>query len=340
MLGCSDLFHRNLPVQSPPLFSAVIPVFNEEDSLAALHGELAAMAEQNHLAMEIIFVDDGSRDGSWTKIQELAASDSRVQGICFRRNFGKAAALTAGFAAATGEFIITLDADLQDDPSEIPRFLEKMYEGLDCVSGWKQVRHDPWHKTGPSRVFNWLVGAMTGVKLHDHNCGFKCYRREIFDEVHLYGELHRFVPVLAASRGWKVGEIIVNHRARQHGHSKYGVTRIVKGFLDLLTVVFLTGFDHRPQHLLGTMGLVSFVFGGAGMLYLAEEWVRTRLPGATPIHLHERPVLLYSVAALLLGAQLLCMGFLAELFTFYYGRTSQTYSVKAKTKTHPEDKSS
>ena len=187
------------------------------------------------------------------EIEQLAAADPRVRGIRFRRNFGKAAALSAGFDAARGELVVTLDADLQDDPREIPRFLAEIDKGLDCVSGWKQVRHDPWHKVGPSRVFNWLVGVLTGVKLHDHNCGFKCYRREIFDEVRLYGELHRFVPVLAAARGWKVGEIVVNHRARKFGRSKYGVTRIVKGFLDLLTVYFLTGFEQRPQHLLGTL---------------------------------------------------------------------------------------
>lgn len=318
-----------------PLFTAVIPVFQEEESLTALYGEIVAMAEKHQYAFEIVFVDDGSRDGSWKKIEELSRQDIRVQGIAFRRNFGKAAALSAGFASARGEYVITLDADLQDDPAEIPRFLEKMAEGFDCVSGWKQVRHDPWHKTAPSRVFNAMVGWMTGVKLHDHNCGFKCYRREIFDEVRIYGELHRFVPVLAAARGWKVGEIIVNHRARKFGQSKYGVTRIVKGFLDLLTVVFLTSFDHRPQHLLGTMGMASFLFGGCGILYLTEEWIRTRLMGDHPLQLHNRPALLYSVAALLLGAQFFSIGFLAELFTSYYGRSSQTYSIKARTTPPP-----
>lgn len=321
---------------SKPQISAVIPVYNEVESLPALYQEIVEMAGKNNLTIEIIFVDDGSRDGSWGQIETLAAQDERVRGVCFRRNFGKAAALMAGITEARGDLVFTLDADLQDDPAEIPRFLEMLNNGFDCVSGWKQVRHDPWHKTGPSRVFNWLVGALTGVKLHDHNCGFKCYRREIFDEVYLYGELHRFVPVLAAARGWKVGEIVVNHRARQHGHSKYGVTRIVKGFLDLLTVVFLTGYAQRPQHLLGTLGLLSFSFGGLGMLYMAEEWVRTRLPGGTPIHLHERPILLYSVAAMLLGAQLFGMGFLAELFTAYMGRTSKTYSVKSKIRSRSE----
>ncbi|HZN33196.1 MAG TPA: glycosyltransferase family 2 protein [Pirellulaceae bacterium] len=319
------------------MLSAVIPVLNEAESLPALYGELSDVARENGYDLEIVFVDDGSSDQSWQEIERLAAADRRVRGIRFRRNFGKAAALSAGFAAARGELIVTLDADLQDDPREIPRFLAEIEKGLDCVSGWKQVRHDPWHKVGPSRIFNWLVGALTGVKLHDHNCGFKCYRREIFDEVRLYGELHRFVPVLAAARGWKVGEIAVNHRARKFGRSKYGVTRIVKGFLDLLTVYFLTGFEQRPQHLLGTLGIGAFAIGLAGLTYLTITWVLANLtdwnqwfPNWQFKPLHERPAVLYSMGMLLLGAQFISMGFLAELFTAYYGRTSVPYSIKQR----------
>jgi glycosyltransferase involved in cell wall biosynthesis len=236
------------------MISAVIPVYNEAESLDELHRELSEVAAAHQYDLEVIFIDDGSTDGSWETIERLAADDPRIRGIRFRRNFGKAAALTAGFSEAQGRIDLTLDADLQDDPAEIPNFLSQMQEGLDVVSGWKKVRHDPWHKVGPSRIFNWLVGYMTGVKLHDHNCGFKCYRREIFDEVRLYGEMHRFVPVLAAARGWRVGEIVVQHRARKFGQSKYGFRRFVKGFLDLLTVYFLTGYGQRPQHLLGTLG--------------------------------------------------------------------------------------
>lgn len=312
------------------MLSAVIPVFNEAESLAALHGELADVAREQSYDLEIVFVDDGSTDGSWDEIERLAATDSRVRGIRFRRNFGKAAALAAGFEAARGELVVTLDADLQDDPREIPRFLEAIDSGLDCVSGWKKLRHDPWHKVGPSRIFNWLVGAFTGVKLHDHNCGFKCYRREIFNEVRLYGELHRFVPVLAAARGWKIGEIVVNHRSRKFGRSKYGVTRIVKGFLDLLTVYFLTGFEQRPQHLLGTLGIFAFFIGFCGLTYLAGYWVVDKvMPDWKLEDLHNRPAVIYSMGALLLGSQLMSMGFLAELFTAYYGRTSVPYSIKA-----------
>jgi glycosyltransferase involved in cell wall biosynthesis len=327
------------------MLSAVIPVLNEVESLAALHAELANVATGHGYDLEIIFVDDGSTDGSWERIEQLAAADPRVRGIRFRRNFGKAAALSAGFEAARGECVITLDADLQDDPREIPRFLAEIEKGLDCISGWKQIRHDPWHKVGPSRVFNWLVGVLTGVKLHDHNCGFKCYRREIFSEVRLYGELHRFVPVLAAARGWKVGEITVNHRPRKFGRSKYGVTRIVKGFLDLLTVYFLTGFEQRPQHLLGTCGIAAFAIGLIGLTYLTITWLLANVTGWNEWFprwqfkpLHERPALLYSVAMLLLGAQFISMGFLAELFTAYYGRANVPYSIQARTGQWPETK--
>ncbi len=248
-------------------------------------------------------------------MQELSASSETIQAIRFRRNFGKAAALRAGAHSASGELIITMDADLQDDPAEIPRMIEKLDEGFDLVSGWKQVRNDPVGKTIPSKVFNWLVGWLTGVKLHDHNCGFKIYRREIFDEVKLYGEMHRFVPVLAAARGFRIGEIPVNHRSRTHGVSKYGWSRLPKGFLDLLTVSFLTGYNQRPQHVLGTIGLLSFTLGVAGSLYMAIYWVLRMNFDAfadwTP--LHQRPLVIYSLGALLLGAQLMCMGFLAEL---------------------------
>ena len=212
------------------MLSLVIPVFNEEESLGELRAEIDRVAAQQRYDLEILFVDDGTTDRSWEQIRNLAAKDSRVRGIRFRRNFGKAAALNAGFRAASGDIILTLDADLQDDPAEIPNFLKRLDEGNDVVSGWKKVRHDPWHKVLPSRVFNWMVSRMTGVKLHDHNCGMKCYRRAVIDEVQLYGELHRFVPVLAAARGWKVGELVIQHRARKHGYSKYGVRRFVKGW--------------------------------------------------------------------------------------------------------------
>ncbi len=316
------------------MLSVVIPVFNEQPSLAELHSQICEVAREQAYQFEVIFVDDGSTDGSWAEIEQLAAEDGRVQGIRFRRNFGKAAALSAGFAGARGEMVMTLDADLQDDPREIPSFLAKMGEQLDVVSGWKQVRRDPWHKVLPSRVFNWMVSRLTGVRLHDHNCGMKCYRREVFDDVRLYGELHRFVPVLAAARGYRVGEIVIQHRPRQHGRSKYGVARFVKGFLDLLTVKFLTGFGQRPQHVLGTVGLAAFFLGVFGMVMLATQWGISRI-GTDPgqyVHLHERPALLYSVALLLLGGQLMSIGFVAELLIAYHDPGVSPYSIAQRTK--------
>ena len=236
--------------------------------------------------------------------------------------------MRAGFEAARGSYVMTMDADLQDDPREIPKFLAKLNEGVDVVSGWKKIRHDPWHKVLPSRVFNHLVSRMTGVHLHDHNCGLKCYRREIFQEVQLYGELHRFVPVLAAARGWKVGEVVVQHRARTHGRSKYGWLRIPKGFLDLLTVKFLTGYGQRPQHLLGTGGLICFSLGSLGILALTVYWFVSRMVSfLEPIHLHERAIFFLSLGTLLLGAQFMLAGFLAELVTAMNLHDTETYSV-------------
>jgi dolichol-phosphate mannosyltransferase len=313
------------------VISIVIPVYNECDSLGPLHTEIAAVASAHELELEVIFVDDGSTDGSWGIISELAQRFDWVHGVRFRRNFGKAAALSAGFRFAHGNPVLTMDADLQDDPKEIPRFLEALKKGYDVVSGWKKVRLDPWHKTFPSRIFNGMVSRLTGVRLHDHNCGMKCYRAEVFREVRLYGELHRFIPVLAAARGYRVGELEINHRPRQFGHSKYGFRRFVKGFLDLLTVKFLTGFGQRPQHLLGTIGLLSFLLGNLGLAYLAVIWVVNLFSPGTFAPLHQRPLLIYSAAALLLGAQMMSIGFLAELITAYLGRDEDSYSIAEQT---------
>ena len=270
-----------------------------------------------------MLVDDGSRDSSWRVIQRLAAQNPRVRAIRFRRNFGKAAALTAGFQTALGTIVFTLDADLQDDPAEIPRFLDKLNEGFDVVSGWKQTRHDPWHKVYPSRVFNWMVSSLTGCTLHDHNCGFKAYRHEVLLEVGIYGELHRFVPVLAHAKGFRVGELVVNHRARKFGASNYGFTRFIKGLLDLVTVRFLTRFGQRPLHALGATGLVLLSLGSAGMLFLALTWVFR--PESRPIG--NRPLLIYSASLLIVGMQLVSLGILAELVTSYNIRAEDTYSI-------------
>jgi glycosyltransferase involved in cell wall biosynthesis len=305
------------------MISVVVPVHDEHESLTALHGELAAVfADGTRGPVEFIFVDDGSRDGSWAVLTALTGVDQRVCAIRFRRNFGKAAALTAGFRAARGDRVFTLDGDLQDDPAEIPRFLTELEKGYDVVSGWKKKRHDPWHKVYPSRVFNWMVSRVSGCRLHDHNCGFKLYRGEVVREIDIYGELHRFIPVLAHARGFKVAEVEVRHRSRSHGVSKYGFSRFFKGFLDLLTVRFLTRFGQRPLHVLGGIGLSLLGLGSLGMLYLALLWLD---PSNRPIG--GRPLLFYSIALLVVGTQLLSLGILAELVTAYNIRAEDTYSV-------------
>ena len=308
--------------------SFVVPAMNERESLAELHHRIVEVCERFDWPMQLIFIDDGSTDGTWDEMVRLSESDSRVIAIRFRRNFGKAAALAAGFAEASGEVVFTMDADLQDDPQEIPRFLEKLDEGFDVVSGWKRIRHDPWHKRYPSKVFNGLVSRMTRVRLHDHNCGFKAYRDDVTRDVVLYGERHRFVPVLAASRGYRVGEIPVQHHARQFGVSKYGVTRLVKGFLDLMTIHLITGYGGRPLHLIGTAGLLCFGLGAVGMVYLSAMWVLSRLSDAIEVvHLHQTAIFYYCILAVLLGSQCLLAGLLAELFVSRTQRSGAMFSI-------------
>lgn len=314
------------------MISVIIPVYNEEASLEQLARELAEVAAKHAWEMEFIFVDDGSTDGSWSVINQLARQDARVTGIRFRRNFGKAAALAAGIRQARGEWICTLDADLQDDPGEIPRLFDELQKGYDLVTGWKKVRYDPWHKVIPSRVFNWLVSKWTKVHLHDHNCGLKLGRAEVFREIRLYGELHRFVTVLAAARGFRVGEVVVQHRPRTFGYSKYGASRFIKGFLDLMTVQFLTRYGRRPQHLLGTVGILLASLGFVGLVYLTVLWILTQFAGYEFAPLHTRPLLIYSVAAILLGSQMMSIGFLAELITAYQSRDEDFYSIAETTK--------
>ncbi len=315
----------------------VVPVYNEEESLRALYEQIGAVEDEYGYDIQIVFVDDGSKDGSWSVIEDLSVESDKVRGIQFRRNFGKACALDAGMREVETDIVLTMDADLQDDPAEIPKFIEQFEAGFDVVSGWKKVRYDPFHKTIPSKFFNLMVNRMTGVKLHDHNCGFKLYRREIFDEVRLYGEFHRFIPVLAAARGWKVGEVVVNHRPREFGKSKYGVSRIIKGFLDLLTVSFLTSYNHRPQHLLGSIGLLSTFVGSVGLLYLAIYWIYRQVNLSNPEiaalpSVSDRALLYYSLGALLLGVQMVTFGLLAELFVAKQQGPDTVYSIRRRTK--------
>ena len=317
------------------MLSVVVPVFNENESLRELHAELTAVSSEHSIECEFIFVDDGSNDGSWDVIQQLASEDPRTRGFKLRRNFGKAAALTAGMQAAGGDNIVMMDADLQDDPAEIPRLLAKQAEGFDIVNGWKVKRLDPWHKVYPSRVFNWMASTLTGVKLHDHNCGLKLFPADVAKEVRIYGELHRFIPILAHARGFSVTELEVNHRERQFGHSKYGIRRFLRGLLDLITVRFLTGFGQRPQHALGTLGIMFFGLGSLGLTYLGALWIAMRLvPSIAITDIGTRPLLAYSVAATLLGAQALTLGLLAELIVARTGH-QDTVSVSETTETKP-----
>jgi glycosyltransferase involved in cell wall biosynthesis len=295
------------------MISIVIPAYNEAESIPRLYQEIEATASASEWDIEVIFVDDGSTDGTWAAIGALAERDPRVRAIRFRRNFGKAAALDAGFKEARGDRVVTLDADLQDNPAGVPRLLGKLEEGYDLVVGWKRRRFDPWHKVIPSRIFNWMIGVVSGVRLHDHNCGLKCYRAAVVREIRVYGEMHRFITLLADARGFRVTEMEVHHRPRSFGRSKYGAGRFIKGFLDLLTVSFLTGYAERPLHFLGVCGLLALAAGLAGLSYLAGLWTL----GFRPIG--NRPVLIYSAAALLLGAQMLSVGILAELIASRVG---------------------
>lgn len=289
--------------------SFVIPVNDEEGSLRELVSQID-VAAQDLGNYEIILVDDGSEDGSWGLINELSAVENvrPIVGIRLRRNAGKALALAAGFRHASGGVVITMDADLQDDPKEIPRFLEKLNEGYDLVSGWKRQRHDPMTKTWPSRIFNWITARLTGVKLHDFNCGFKCYRKEVIDKLSLYGELHRFVPVFAADLGFRVGEIVVEHHERTHGRSKYGWERYSRGLVDLVTVLATTRWLHKPGHLFGGLGLILGLLGGGILAYLTVLWFL----GLGPIG--NRPLLILGVMLCIFSLQMLSLGVIAEFF--------------------------
>ncbi|MGI8643175.1 MAG: glycosyltransferase family 2 protein [Thermomicrobiales bacterium] len=284
----------------------MIPCHNEEGNLDELFQLMLASLEPLQKPFEVIFIDDGSTDQTWRGISELHAGDGRVKGIRHRRNFGKAEALANGFAVARGDVVITMDGDIQDDPVELPRFIAKLEEGYDLVSGWKQRRQDPLGKTFPSKVFNATVRAVSGVPLHDFNCGFKAYRRDVTKSLRLYGELHRFTPVLADAEGFSIGELTVQHHARKWGQSKYGWSRLVKGFLDLLTVTFLTQYRQRPMHLLGLPGLVALALGVfIGLILSLEKLVA----GTT---LGQRPLLLLAVLLVVIGTQFFGLGLIGE----------------------------
>jgi glycosyltransferase involved in cell wall biosynthesis len=301
--------------------SVVIPLLNEEQSLRELHEQLRGVL--NRLGRyEIIFIDDGSTDGSMRVLHEIHHRDKHVKIIRFRRNYGKSAALSVGFEKADGDIVITMDADLQDDPREIPNLVNEIRKGLDLVSGWKKKRHDPITKTIPSRFFNFVTSLLTGIKLHDFNCGLKAYRKEVVKEIELYGELHRYIPVLAHWRGYKVGEIAVQHHPRKFGKTKFGFGRFWKGFLDLLTVIFTTRYMQRPLHLFGFWGLLFFVVGFVidvtlGVLKFTEG-----------IALSNRPLFLGGVLLIIVGVQFISIGLIGELVTKTRRSSEKEYSIR------------
>lgn len=288
--------------------SVLIPVKDEEQTLTILVAEIgAAFATLPEVEYEVIFVDDGSVDSSWTVMQELAATHQRVRALRLRRNFGKAAALAAAVDEAHGDRIVTMDADLQDDPAEVPRLLAELDDGADLVSGHKADRKDPLGKRIPSKFFNKMTGVITGLKLNDHNCGLKAARTEVYRRVPLYGELHRYIPALAHQSGYRVRELAVNHRPREHGRSKYGFERYVRGAIDLLTVMTITKYGRRPAHLFGGLGLASSLIGFVILAYLTV----VKIFGGAAIG--DRPLMMLGILLVILGVQLISIGLIAEI---------------------------
>ena len=301
--------------------SLVIPIYNEVESIPKLYQKLSTVLEEQRCIYEIVFVDDGSTDGTFAALRELNGRDPHIRVIQFRRNFGKTAALVAGFDHCRGEVIITMDADLQDDPEEIPHFLEKLADGYDLVSGWKKDRQDPLSKTLPSKVFNKVVSSSTGIHIHDFNNGFKAYRREVTEELKLYADLHRFIPVMATWRGFRVAEIPVKHHPREYGKSKFGAGRFAKGMLDFFKVLFLTRYMQKPLHLFGSIGAALIGLGMIFGLYLTEEHFRVG-------NIAGRPLLVLSVLLMITGVQLFSLGLIGEMLRHVSYRRAEEYSVR------------
>jgi len=293
------------------VISVVVPVHDEERSVALLYDELRSAIEPLHEPWEVIFVDDGSTDGTFSALTRLHNSEQNVRVVRLRRNFGKATALVAGFDQVRGETVVTIDGDLQDDPAEIPRLLAKLDEGFDLVTGWKTHRRDPISRRVLSRLFNRVTSAFSGVRLHDMNCGLKAYRKEVVHGLRLYGELHRFIPVLAHYRGFRIAELPVNHRPREHGRSRYGVERYLRGFLDLLTVSFIGRYGHRPLHLFGGLGLLLGAIGSAILIYLTVVKALGHAIG-------QRPLLLLGVLLVVIGMQFFSLGLISEMITSHH----------------------
>lgn len=314
--------------------SIVIPLFNEAESLPELHDWIVRVMAANNFSYEIIFVDDGSKDGSWKVIESLAEKNPAVFGIKFRRNYGKSAALNTGFEAAIGNVVITMDADLQDSPDEIPDLYKMITkDGFDLVSGWKEKRYDPITKTIPTKLFNAATRRMSGIRLHDFNCGLKAYRSDVIKSIEVYGEMHRYIPVIAKRAGFtNIGEKSVAHQARKYGTTKFGLERFVNGFLDLLSISFVTKFGKRPMHFFGLNGTLMFILGFCGFIYLVinKLWIVYHNHSVAP-RVTESPWFYISLVAMVIGTQLFLAGFLAELLA----RNSpdrNTYLIEKRTR--------
>lgn len=295
--------------------SVVVPLYNEEESLGELVAWVNRVTKANNLSYEVIMIDDGSSDGSWAEVERLKKEFPAIKGIRFARNYGKSAALYCGFKEAEGEVIITMDADLQDSPDEIPELYRMiMEEGYDLVSGWKKKRYDPAGKRLPSKFFNFTARVVSGIKLHDFNCGLKAYRRRVVKSIEVYGEMHRYIPILAKHAGFKrIGEKVVHHQERKYGVSKFGMERMVKGYLDLITVSFMSHFGRSPMYFFGSLGTIMFLLGGATTVWviaekLYKQWNSLPLRAVT-----EQPLFFVAILAVILGAQLFLAGFLGEL---------------------------
>lgn len=307
-------------------FSFVIPIYNELDSIKILHENITRVLREHYpgAEYEIYFIDDGSTDDSVSMIKQIITEDANVHLIAFRANYGKSAALQAGFRAVQGEIVFTMDADLQDDPEEIPKFVAKLEEGYDLVSGWKYQRHDPLEKRMPSKLFNKYTSKASGIPLHDFNCGFKAYRKEVVETLDIYGELHRFIPVLAKRHGFKIGEIAINHKKREFGKSKYGIERYLRGMFDSISVVFLLKYRDKPMYFFGRIGLVSFIIGLGICIYLLVEWFHG-------IAIGTRPLLNLGVLLIILGALFVSIGLIGDLIVDKSYRKSYTeYHIKEK----------
>ena len=296
--------------------SVVIPLYNEEDSLPELCDWIVRVMNANNYSYEIILIDDGSKDKSWDAIEKLSEQNRSIKGIRFRRNYGKSAALNEGFIASQGRVLITMDADLQDSPDEIPGLYDMIVnDGYDLISGWKKKRYDPLSKTIPTKFFNWATRKMSGINnLHDFNCGLKSYRREVVKSIEVYGEMHRYIPVIAKWAGFsKIGEKVVEHRARKYGVTKFGFERFINGFLDLLSITFVSRFGKKPMHLFGFLGTLMFVIGFIAALYLGASKLYSVYHNYAARLLTERPSFYIALTSMIIGTQLFLAGFIGEL---------------------------